>query len=242
MAQKIITKNEEIVFKDYHLVEPENLISLSDAYTEKVPEIREFLQNNLQKTVEILLCRINSNGSFNRKLISGIVKTVDDSRFTLLTAEDFHSKYDNLITLTVRFENVLGDVPLLPHQSAIHPYEIESSKQFSDYFQIFIPKMMTLMKSCIGTTHAATVYYHYSKTQPLHRNGNYKVECSILEVNRSNFKYDHARTISFIDKEHSYVNIVPNRDVDRYIAPDRFIKKVTVHFGDTHHINPHDDE
>jgi hypothetical protein len=89
-------------------------------------------------------------------------------------------------------------------------------------------EMKQLLKKFIGSEHSVKLYYRYSKSNDLFRKGNYFVDGKVLKVNISNLKYWHQRTMAYINEEHSYIDLGPRPEIDRYIALDRYLWKVTI--------------
>jgi hypothetical protein len=241
MKNLIESNTKTVEFCGFNSVEPMQLISFNKKYLDHVTILKNYLYRNQGRQVQILLVRINQNGLTSEKIITGNVGQIMNNQFNFTTSEDFSGVYDYPQDRTFRFDNVLGNVPLLPTESKIKPFKIGSSELFSSYFCSLL-KMRKLLKECVNITHAATLYYRYCKEKPSFRNGNYKVECEILKVNQSNVQFQHFRTFSYVNSDNSYVNIVPYVDFDRFIAPDRYLQKVNVNFGIKHSINLCDDE
>jgi len=100
-----------IPFYDYKLVEPEELIVLSEDYLNILPSIKDYLARNKSRLVTLPFTRISSAGKPEYKNLTGHIGEVSDDRFTFRTYKDFSSVYDYLHELVVRFDSVLGIIP-----------------------------------------------------------------------------------------------------------------------------------
>lgn len=228
-------------FDNFKEVEPEDFIKFSDDYFQHVIFLKNFLKENLGKKVKIPVARTNGMGVLTRKMISGVVEEVENNNFTISTNQDFYHTYENPIQLLIRFDNVLGIIPLSPEYPTIEPLAVDTLK-FKDYFAS-LSDMKNLMKRCINEAHAVTLFYRYSRTKTEFREGGYYVDCELIEVNRSNLKYNHLRTTvpGIGGGPHHYVDLLKREEIDRYIAPDRYLQKVKVSFGTRHEISDVDD-
>lgn len=224
-------------------IEPEDLIAFNEEYRSTTPKLLKFLRDHLWKIVEIPSVRMIGDGSIQRKVITGRVLTVNGNSFTIVTKQDFSGGiYEIPKKLHVRLDNVLGIVPLLPGCEDMDPFTVSSDENLKEYFNI-LGEMKMLMQRCLETKHAATLWYFYSQKKEVFREGKYRVECEIIEVNKSNVKYKHVRTFAHLpgSKTYDYVDLVPREDFDRFIAPDRYLVGVSVLFGESHPSRLHDD-
>ena len=228
-----------IAFSDYKKIEPEDLISLSKEYNDHIPELKTYLKKFLKRVVEIHFVRIKDvNGGLIEKTIMGTIEELTEKYFKFSAFKDISgTKYEIPYVSIVRFDNVLGIIPVLPKFKGVKIYENNSSKKTKIYFDQ-LEKIKILMKKSVGTIHTATLYYRYSKKKPVLRAGNYQVLCEIKKVNNSNVEYKHCRTYAYVSKQESYVVCVPlENEVDRFIAPDRYLWKVEIIFGKKCQIN-----
>ncbi|MFA5095480.1 MAG: hypothetical protein WC447_02370 [Candidatus Paceibacterota bacterium] len=230
-----------IEYNNYLSTEPEELIRLNNEYKRHVPELLAFVKKNEGNFVKLLFTRMNPNGSIIRNIVKGIPLEVQNTSFSFFTSETLDKSvfYVDPQKIFVRTDNVLGFIPSLP-KTEIYPFENNSEKTLD--FLKFLRKTKKLLLSCVGTVHAATIHWWYNKKHKLFREGDYRVEGFIRKVNKSNFEYDHFRTIAYINKEDWYVDVIPRYEIDRFIAPDRVPRKIVVAFGVHHHINPCDDD
>jgi hypothetical protein len=231
-----------IEFSDFQSVEPEDLISLSPDYKKHIEVLKNYVYENEGQYVEIVIKRINSKSSISRKKINGRIKAINGNSFTLMADQDMDNVYDHEKELVLRWDNPLGNIPMLPSAAHLIPVGTNSSELLTLYFAK-LAEMMALLKKCIGVQHAVTLHYHYHKKNDLFRKGKYRIECEILEVNKSNIKIKHIRSFTHIpgEKSYGYVVCIPHIDFDRYAAPDRYLQKVIVHFGTSHQVNINDD-
>jgi hypothetical protein len=224
-------------------IEPEDLITFNEEYTQIIPKLFTFLRDNLWKIVEVPAVRIAGDGSIQRKVITGRVMTVNENSFNIVTNQDFSGGiYEVPRKLHVRLDNVLGIVPLMPGCEDMDPFTVSSDENLKEYFNT-LEEMRMLMQRCLEMKHAATLWYCYSQKKEVFREGKYRVECEILEVNKSNIKYKHIRTFAQLpgSKKYDYVDLVPREDFDRFIAPDRYLVGFSVLFGESHPNRLHDD-
>ena len=235
-------KTGAVEFLDYKKIEPEDLTTFSKEYKEHIPLLKKYITENRKKICEVKLMRITENGSLKERIILGAIGSISENNFEFYSNIDINGTYyEDSHKILIRLDNVLGIIPMLPSVT-IYPFENDSSKATRNYFRA-LKKMTDLMKQSVGIKHSAFLFYRYDKKNPTLRNGNYQVECEITKVNKSNVEYQHYRTFSFVDKENSYVDIVPrDNEVDRFIAPDRYLQKVQIFFGTSPKINPHDDQ
>jgi hypothetical protein len=235
--------NEKVViFNNYANIEPQELIRLNLEYNNCIPELKDLLRKNKDKNLELPFVRIKPNGFILYKKIFGTIGELKENQFQFTSNKDIDgNQYEEKRIFTIRLDNVLGTIPLLPSMSNINPFENNSSEKTKEYFDVLL-EMKELMKNYSGLQHAAILFYRYDKKNYLFRNGNYKVECKITQVNNSNIEYEHYRTFSFISKDESYVDYVPRTgDIDRFIAPDRYLWKVEIDPNREHNINPYDE-
>jgi hypothetical protein len=229
----------KVGFYKFQLIEPKDLISFSKRYLDHGSILKPYLVANQGKRIKLVLARINPEGSFVRKLVYGTVGDIKDNQFIFSTTQDFHNVYESPIDLVIRFDNVLGTVPLLP-KSRLKPFKVGSSAKLRSYFNA-LKKMRKLLEECVGKVHAAKLRYRYCKEKPTFRDGNYTTECEILKVNKSNVQFKHFRTSAFVNPENKHINLNSGIDIDRFVAPDRYLQEVIVTFGIKHNFNPIDD-
>lgn len=232
-------------FAGFKNVEPEDLIVFSEEYINHLPYLKNFIKDNMNKNVSIPTLRMNKAGYYSKKFIHGSIVTMDEDSFTISTSEDYYGVRDHYFELLIRFDSVLGIIPLHPEQSKMNPLTVDSSK-LKDYFTA-LSEMKDLLTECLDKENCAiTIYYRYTKENPDFYKGDYKVEFNeVLEVNLSNLKYKHLRTtVQLSGQSHyHYVNLDEHDEIDRFIAPDRYLYKVVVNLGTVHKFNFHlDDE
>lgn len=224
-------------FHTPYAIEPADLLTFSQKYLDHQSSLRKHLLQRLGSDTTLLFSRVDSSGGSEKRTVFGKVIDVQKDAFVFKLFRDGSVEYEYGNVMHIRFQNVLGNVPLLQSGTSINPYKINHSAVFGEYFT-FVGRARALLRKACGGQHAAILYYQYDEANEKFRNGNYRVECEILKVNTSNVEYKHIRT--FVD-DHSYVDMIPRTEHDRFIAPDRFLKKATVHFGLKHFCDGYDD-
>lgn len=233
-----------VIFPHYREIEPKQLIEISEEYLSHIPTLMNFIIRNEGTEVQLLFVQIEKNKlNPSKKIITGVVKNIEENHFTFISTENIRNVYDRKIETEIRLDNVFGMLPLLPSASDINPYHKGGTFALGGNYSKTLSEMHTLLRSCIGTQHAAKLFYRYSQESgEVFKNGNHCIECEISNVNKSNVEYKHIRTIAFINKEKSYVDIRKRNNVEHYVNPDKYLYKVEVELNRTHKINPYDDE
>lgn len=237
-------KNKSMIleYPNHKSIEPENLVSFTQKYLDSIPKLIRNLEKNTGKNIELLFVRMKPDGSIQERKMTGSIKEVTRNNFIFLTNQDLDgSFYEETRELFVRTDNVLGLVPLSP-DNKINPFN-ELPLEAKDYL-CWLEKVKKLMRSYIGRKHKITFYWKYSKKKLNFRKGNYQIDGKIIKVNKSNVKYWHYRTISFIqnEKEKDYINLIPHEEVDRFIALDRILIKIDGTLDVEHEFNFYDNE
>ena len=251
-----ISRTVTVEHFEYPLTEPEELTSLTAQYKEYVSTILwKYLQEHVNTPIKLLFKRIKltHSGGIQKKEIWGTVTELKEDRFAFTSHEGLDGIYYEIpFKNTVRFFNALGWIPFLApfkkkgmekkkEAMKMNPFQNCSTEKTMSYFD-FLAKAKSLMREAVGTTHSATLYFRYNKENNLFRKGNFKVECEIIKVNESNVEYYHFRTSAYVNPKDFYADYVPNPEgVDRFVAPDRYLRKVSIVFGRKNNINPHDD-
>ncbi len=231
----------EVAFNEYKYVEPESLHSFNEDYKKIFPALAQFINQSQGKIVSIPVGRIQNDGSFKTKILNGQVCEVGENNFFFKTKEDLSSVYDHPAKILIRLDNALGMIPLHPDYPDMNPLTV-NIREFRSYFKA-LTGMRNLLAGCIGTEHALTLYYRYSKKNSNFRKGGYRSEGEVLEVNKSNIVYNHMRTFTHIPGQlvYDYVDMRPRIETDRFVAPDRYLSRVVVILGTKHEINVHAD-
>lgn len=238
MSTNILSVPAMVKYDGSLSVEPENLIKFSDEYKERhIPQLLAFIKEHIGEKVELSFVRMKRDGSLARKVVScNILKLIGD-RFIISTTESLDSniEYDDSRQILVRTDNVLGAVPMLLLETGtdIEPFEADLSIATLDYFG-FLNEAIELMKSCVGLDNASTFLWRYGKFFP---KGNFFTEGKIVKVNESNVEYDCVRICT-----PEYTDIIPHLEIDRFMAPDRYLQGFKTRLGEKHQVNPSDDE
>ena len=219
-------------------VEPKDLHSFTNEYISFVPILRSYLQAHIGETLPLLIKRIQPDTSFMEKIITGRIGAVSDNQFTFWVCEDMQCTYDEVMPWVLRFENALGNIPMLielPDGMKIKKL-LRVSPQFKPYMRDLV-KMKKLLKDCIGAVHAAKLFYRYKSTTTNFWDGGYYVEAQILGLNGSNVELKHFRTFQY----DTYTNLITHTVVNPFVKPDAYLQRVWVSFGVEHYSNPHDE-
>lgn len=236
---------EKIVleYPDVETTEPEELISFSEEYLRNIPSFMREIEKKVGENMTINFARIQQNGDVAKKIMTGKIKEVIDENFIFHTNQSPSdgSVYENGIDILIRTDNVLGLIPLPQN---LNPFEGLSTKA-KNYLH-WLGNTKQFMWKYLYEKHSAYFHWKYSKHKNNFRLGKYQTEGKILEVNYSNIKYYHLRTISFVPESveggSCYIDIVPRKENDRFIAPDRYLWRVEILLGIESKINPHDEE
>ena len=236
--EKIVSEidTESIYFPQFALVEPHELLSFHPSYTDgHVPFLKRYLTENLNRTdTHLTLKRVQPSGLLLGKTVSGVVKGVFDNYVQFYTNQDVENEYDEYRDITIRFDNVLGIIPLipqLPNSPEIDLVTISNSNEFFSYTQVLEKMTDLLSRAAVAETHTATIYFRYKKEDEVRFHGNYKVDCKILEVNKSNVLIQHHKTSAYVSPEEFIVESAPYNKYIRYIAPQYYMRGVTIEFG-----------
>jgi hypothetical protein len=237
---KTINQLDVVEFSEYESVEPKDLISFSREYNENLNVLVSTIRSANDKNITLSIARIESDGGWGKKDITGSVKDPSDLNFIFVSNHDFYGTYDYKKETLIHFNNVLGDVPMLP-TFTFCPYEVDDLDSQKSYF-LKLEEMKELLKSSIDAAHSAKLFYRFDKNHTNYRENGFVVECEIKEVNKSNLKIFHLRTSSFGGEENSLVDLTQGDKVQRFISPNCFLYKVSVSWGLKNKINLCDEE
>ena len=236
-------------YPGYASIEPEDLFLFSEEYLKEISSFISELKTLKEKreVTTLSFTRIQPDGSIKEKSMSGFICEVDEQKrnFTFASLQFFDNEAINedMVPILIRTDNVLGLIPKILRTGS--PFSEEPSKKTRAYVAWLRNTMIPSLNSCIGKEHFVKFLWKYSKKNELFRNGNYYSEGEILQVNRSNVEFNHFGTFAKWGGER-YVDIIPrispNHEIDRFIAPDRFLYGVVIHFGTKGKIYSFDDE
>ena len=235
MKTEKIETSKTMVFPMYEELEPEDLIIFNQDYLEHISKVMEYVSKNEKSPIRLLFRRIHySNGTIPEKSIWGVPQDVKtnfkDESFVFSTNENMEGGlFSPPIKILIRPRNVLGMLPFLTSTTIKNPFEENSLSGSKDFFEWLI-ELKKFLEQFVGTEHFVKFFYKYSKRCPFFRNGNYHVVGKISKVNLSNVEYTHYQTFSCCPEYDKYVNLgeLPG-EVDRFIAPDRYLWKVIVY-------------
>ena len=229
--------HNKYLFPLFDEVEPEHLFGFHKEYLNQLPELKAMIAAKFRKQTEICVKRIQPNGSVKHKIFRGFIESFSEKGFNLLTNETWNCIHDDLQTIFFRFDNILADVPVLSFETPIFDFR---SKSKAKKYMLWLEDIKKELEKLIGTDHNVILNYKYSKTKPLFRDGHYHVISKITEVNKSNLKFDHFKTMAYINNEQSYIDLVPREnEIDRFIAGDRYLSSITIR-NENYQINYHD--
>jgi hypothetical protein len=237
MSTEIISQKQTIFFPHAASVEPKDLITFHDDYLNHLFELKHYLKKNAGSTVTILLRRINSDESVAEKRITGVVTSIADDFFIFSAYHDLSSEYDYMHESTIRFDNVLGDIPLMAHAADMKMVEISKSL---DSYRKSLAEMRVLLLTALDVEHAATLYFRHSNERDLFVKGDYRVDCEILKVNKSNALIKRFRSHAYIDKNNQYLDLAKYDEHVRFVS-DCYLWKVDLCLGEKHSINMYDE-
>ena len=210
-------------------VEPKQMISLKSAYKISASSLMEMVKANVSKTIQLRIVRMDSHGEILKKDISGVVKSFTENSFNLFVGEDMDGTYEEGRLTTIRIDNPIGIIPLLPSTPInFNPCKLDSGKM-RNFFN-FLSKLRKPVMENVGKPHTATLFHYSGK-------GKYeKTKCEIVKVNRSNFeikifrviKFDENRKVASIETHSSKNPIVK---VKLHVTPRRYLYKVIIHPG-----------
>jgi hypothetical protein len=231
MTTNVVDIPAIVRFPDYLSVKPRDLIRFNERYIKHIPFLMNFVRNNVGKDVKLFFTRLNPDGSLlENKAVKCFIESVEKNRFTTLSNESLFGNitYEQLIRTLVRTENFLGIIPLLED---FEPFNDNFSPILLTYLE-FLKKVKRLMLSCVGLDNASTFMWRYN--EPFHK-GNFLTKGKVTKVNESNVEYDCV-----LIQTPDYKDIIPHPEVDRFIAPDRYLQGFETEFGILHKVNPWD--
>lgn len=237
---KKIKQIDVVEFAQYESVEPKDLISFSREYNENLNVLVSTIRSANGKNVTLSIARIESDGGWGKKDITGSVKDPSDLNFIFVSNNDFYGTYDYKKETLIHFNNVLGDVPMLA-TSTFCPYEVNDLEFQRSYF-LSLEGMKELMQKSVGTIHFAKLFYRFDENHDNYRKNGFVVECEITQVNKSNVKISHLRTYSFGGEETSFVDLSQGDKIQRFVSPNCYLYKVSIARGVKNKINLCDEE
>ncbi len=231
--------HDPLIFPFSHTLEPEDLYVLSAEYKESLQEFNKYLKSHKRQFVTILVKRLNPDTTIKQKLFSGKLLSVQNNGFTILTSDSWGAVSETPVKHFFRTDNPLGDVPVISEN--INPYVMSYREEIRAYI-----KWLNFVRDALiklpETPHYVRLDYKYTKQNSLFREGNFHVIAKIKEVNHSNLELYRYAAKAYVDKDHIYANIIPTTDIDRYLAPDRYLHQVTITEGIEYPHNPYDEE
>lgn len=241
MTEINVLPEKIIDFKNYKFIESSDLLKLSDEYVfHQQNELVPVLKKNNNKCFKLIIARMENDGNWGKKTVTGKICDVSDDGFSFFTSSDYYEDYEKPIKKFISFKNVLGDVPMLiDAPDDMNPFKFNQIFPLVYYFKK-LEKMKKLLESCVGIVHHVKLFFRYDEKHHDLREGNFFMDCEILKVNKSNVEIKHLRSFAFLDINKSYVDLVPRNQIQSYISPECYLWKIAVSFGSVCKINPHD--
>ena len=94
-----------INFKDFCLIEPDQLISFSDNYNKNREDLISFLKQKEGTIINIVIARIEPSGKWGKKEITGTVKDVSGRDFIFISDRDYYGSYGEDRKMLIHFNN-----------------------------------------------------------------------------------------------------------------------------------------
>ena len=232
-----------VEFSKTKKVEPEDLITFSQEYTDHIPTLLNFLENN-SSGIKLLFFRIKPNGCFVQNKVYGTVKdlNLEKGTFFFESSTDLDGGLsDEPITTFVRTDNVLGILPALQDFEQ-NPYKNSETEITNQYFKS-LSEMKNLLRECIGKVCAVTLFFRYNndKQNEIFRNGFYSIKLNkVLEVNNSNIQYINVATSAWVSENESFQDKLPETRTRTFTSSTNFLYKVSVIFDSQHPEDPYD--
>jgi len=211
-------KIKRIKFEQPNVLDPRNLITFSREYKAHIPTLVDFLKSKVGQIVSLPFSRINDDGVVKCKIIAGTVTKVDDKEFTFTSDMDVYINYDDEHRLVKTFDNVIGDVPMMPDFQG-EVFSFDESVYFE--YTNTLSQMKELLTECVGHQHRVKLSFRsLSNTK--------EVECKILKVNKSNIGVLQE---SSIVKPAGAIILGPLRTNLKFVTPTYFLSEVAVFYG-----------
>ena len=222
------------------LMQPSQMISLKIGYeTKEAALVMEAVKKSVSRMIKIREARINSHGEILQKEVSGTIKSFTENSFTLITREDLDGTYGEDHEKTIRIDNPLGIIPLLPSTPEDYrPFRF-CPKRIKGYLE-FILRVKKLAEKNISRSHSATLYYFTGEKKKE------IIECEIVKANRSNLEIIQIKLTKF--KEDNKIQSIllassenPISKVKLHITPSRYLYKIRISTGQRHVFSGFDD-
>lgn len=233
------TQTQQYMFPHFDVVEPENLYGFHHEYLDQLPALKAFIKMNVGRTmIDVCIKRLQNDGVTKKKFFHGLIEDYSEIGFHFMTNETWGGFYEQPQKIFFRYDNVLGDVPVLFPDTKIYYFPNEA--KIAEYMK-WLEEIRIELSKITETSHYVKLYYKYSVDKKLFRNGNFHVIGKIQKVNKSNLEYFHHKTMAFLSKEKAQISLEPCFKIDKFISPDHFLFKVEVCPID-YKINIHDIE
>jgi hypothetical protein len=208
-------------------IQPSNLITLNEDYQEKLRDFKQYIST-----------RVNSRhiAYFSTQRITQHGPTIVDKKMfvTLIQPNGFYAtqnyKDETDTPVFFRYDNVLGEIPCLQIDKNTNFFEI--SNDFPEISKQLLELYEDLKHHNTG---GIELEYQYAPRTTF-EGKKFSILGNLIQVNKSNIEYQHVRTwggeliqLNKTDKTYSLVDLVPHREIDRFIAPDRILREIRLH-------------
>lgn len=225
------------VFPDSQHVEPEHLFGFSKQYLTQLPNLKKRIKESTG-IITLPVKRLDSHsGEASTKLFTGMIKANEPNGFWFYTREPDAPEDEKDAEIFFRYDNILGNVPCLSDQT--NPYGFAHTETVRDYLLWW--RSLHSILTTLPASHYVELRYKYSVRNSLFRKGNYRIIAKLTRINGSNLEFWHFKTNAWISSEEHYANIIPHSEIDRCVAPDRYLSAVTIYKGNFY-MNPYDEE
>ncbi len=208
---------------------PKNIICLNKQYDKDLEEFKQYLRSVGKDVIVFSTQRMNQHG-VSVTPYKGYVIKVEVNGFSFkydLLNEDEQPKF-------MRFDNVLSEIPVFMKNASKNYFKItdqffDLKKQYQEFWQKH--SLLTGGLQLIYTYAPGSIFFEKE----------YIVKGNLLAVNQSNIEYEHCLTWGAPGTPSQYVDMVPRKEIDRFIAPDRILRSVILYDSPVV-INQYDEE
>lgn len=224
---------------DPKIIESSDLIVFNEKYKKNLEELKIVIRESQdEKPLKLFFKRITQRGYELKEKELFVKKIMNNGFFYLLKGNPPLDENEKLPF--ARWDNVLGEVPVLPQNKDLSIFT--TSCNFKSIKQFFEQQVCIPLRNFEGIDCTIHLQFTYTKGSTFYGHrfesiGHFK------KANWSNVEYFHIHTFATQNEhgKYDYVDLNPRNEVDRYIAPDRILTGIRLENG-LIKINPHDDE